>query len=218
MLVKVINRSGSKVLCKVENNAEIEIKPNSSEVVDIQPKKNFKISHDYGSSLEKKWYSENFNIVIDSEYIFEDIPASSEINIVTEKSNPYLNVFYDIFRIVNLNLTVINNHYYVSNREHIVNSIETKKRSRKSWNRWGLILGPIIHTPIRFGFLLLVGIVISFQYGYKFSIIYFSILYFSFFFAGLIGELLGKKIFGKDTTIEDIERYVSNEYISKHFS
>lgn len=221
MYIVFINRSEQNLMYSIDDRELYILTPRGKTSVQCQDSGTMKlyVKHDYESMVEqRRWRGDVYHLVIDSKYTFYNLTNGEEIQISSEKTLVRYNAYYERFFASGMEKTLISEHHSIAGEDKIINIYNKKKRSEVLWERWELVLSPILYTPIIFGFLVLLGTVLSFEYGWKFALFYFPIIYLLFFLSSLFGEFLGRVIFGKDDDTDDILKYLTNEFIKNYYS
>lgn len=221
MNIVFVNHSEQNILYSIDEGELYILTPGCKTSVQCQDSGTMKlyVKHNYESMVEKrKWRGDMYHLVIDSKYTINNLINGEEIQISSEKTLARYNAYYERFLVRKMEKTLISEHHSIAGGEKIINIYNKKKKSEALWERWELVLSPILYTPIKFGFLVLLGAVLSFEYGWKFALFYFPIIYLLFFLSVILGNFLGRIIFGKDDESDDIPKYLTNKFIIKYYS
>lgn len=220
MNIVLINRSEQNILYSINDGELYILSPLGKTTLQYQDSGTMKLTvkHDYESMLEtRKRRNDRYHLVIDSEYTFHNLTNGGEIQITSEKTLARYNAYYERLFVSGMENTLISEHHSIAGEEKIINIYNKKQKSIASWKRWELVLGPLIYAPISFGFFVLLGAVLSSEYGWKFALFYFPIVYLLFVLGDLFGDFI-VWVISKDDKSNDIPQYLTNEFIINYYS
>lgn len=185
-----------------------ETKPiarNDSDVIKILAKRDCE-------SIKK---SSMYHLVIETEYLFSVVSEGAAFTINREKIRFSLMAYYDRLFLWTTNVK------YVSETYKILAEDKIKKTFDKS-QLFEFIFDAVMASPGLIIVLLLVGISLTFIWGWRIAVVYFPL---AFLFIGALNwltdklwNLIGEKAFKMEDEKMEFYRYFENDFIKNYYS
>lgn len=213
MRIYLTNSCKYNIILIIDDNQHILLQPFETKKIIYNGSVNIKFVIKRDCESIKK--SSMYHLVVETEYLLSDIPEEATFTITREKIQFSLNAYYDRLFLLTPNAK------YISETHKIISEDKIKKAFNKS-RFTDFAFESIILSPGLIAILILIGILLTLIWGWKFAIVYFPL---ALLFVGILNwltkkfwDVIGKKAFKMDDDKTEFYKYFSNDFISKYYS
>jgi hypothetical protein len=214
MNINFLNNCGYVVIVNIESGESVEIQPYCSISITCAKadKLNILVKRNITSQVRKGKYT----LMLETKYTFTNVTDGEIFKITREKVRVNLNVYYD-----RLFLTS-EKSVYLSESYNVIDNEKIKKSFDKSQLIHFLFIEPLEYLTGLFIALLVLGIVLSYIFGWIFAIIYFLsayifLLVIQWFSDNIFTQILNKG-FKTDDDKKEFYKCFENEFIMRYYS
>ncbi len=128
MSIFLINQSKQPVIYSIDGSSEYLLPPLGSAAVAVEQQLTLLLKHTYKSKYAKKWFTDQFVLVLESEYRFQNFTEGDRIYITREKICFHYGVWYDHFFTNCPTAQLMTEKHFVSSSDYILKRFKAIRR------------------------------------------------------------------------------------------